>query len=738
MTVLACYAVNILVNALWGPSRRHLEVFLLCLAGILALQIVSSIRGSQAWPAGLRVAFLAVQGGLTYLPLLWIPPWGSMAGFLAGSVLLLVPGRLRWGLYATVGASILPAALIWDTSPPIVLWLIESSLVTGLVIYGVSSLAAMVGAAHAARGELARMAVVREQLRAERELSDVLGRGLAGMIRKFRLVSDLLDGRVDAQRAKEQLAEAKDLARQAIADVRRVAQGYRRPVLRTETETVTAKLESVGIDTTVEVPDGPLPRGIDALLAIALREIAANLLQLDPGGRCRITIAEANGHVSMHVDVQGVHDAATAGPLELDRLPELLSTADATLTIEPVDRGVLRLAVTVPGEATTLVAGNDFVPSEPARSPDGQAEQWTPRTAVVVMTVVLGAYALVTAVFVVSGGVTGRRLAAFVLCFAVVSLLQLANSAHVTAPWPTPLKMLVLAVQAVATYVPLTFLGQQWAAMAGFLAGSVLLLLPASWRWGLSGMVVGSIGVFLWLGGMPTISIFSGIVFTLLSALIVFGLSSLQTLVAEVRAAHGPLVRAAVAQERLRMARDLHDLLGYSLSAISVKTELAYRLLPGFPVRARQEATELLTVTRQALADVHHAAGGNPEVSLEEEAESASSTLAASGIEGTVDVACGELREDVETALAIVLREATANILRHSKARVYVIRLTREPGIVRLYVANDGAGTEDRNQPEPGGAGLQNIEARLRALDGELAVELDADGWFRLTGVVPV
>ncbi|XVQ07055.1 sensor histidine kinase [Spirillospora sp. CA-255316] len=720
MTVLAGYTVSILINALWEPGQRHLQVFVPCLAGIAALQLLHSTKDLRASPVWLRATTCTVQAVLTYLPLIWVPPWGSMAGFLAGSVLLVVPGRLRWALYAAVGASLLPSALVWKVSPANCVWLVESSLVTGLVIYAVSSLSAMVAAAHAARGELARMAVVREQLRAERQLSDVLGRDLAAMTGRYRLISDLLDGQRDVQHAKEKLAETKEIARKTLADVRRISQSYRRPTLRAEVESAIAKLGSAGIDATAEVPDAPLPAGAGSLLATALREVAAHLLGLVPGARCRISFGDADGKVSMHVDVDG------AAPRDMDHLAARL--ADATLTTDPDDRGALRLTVTVPRGA----AGELTLP-EPAQTPDGR--NWTPGTAVTVTTVVLSAYALVTAVFVLVNGVTGVQLAGSAVCFAVVSLLQIANSAGVAARWPVGLRAASLGVQAVATYVPLFFLGQQWAAMAGFLAGSFLLLVANPWRWGLYGAVVGSIALVLGLDGLPAISIAYGCVFTLLTGLVVYSLSALQTLVAEVRAAHGPLVRMAVVQERLRVARDLHDLLSYSLSAISLKTELTYRLLPGSLDRARQEATELLAVTRQALADVHHAAGGDPHISLAEEAVSARSTLVASGIEGTVDIACGDLRREVDTVMAIVLREATANILRHSKARVYVIRLTQEDGAVRLYVANDGAGTHDE-QPA-GGAGLQNLDARLQALGGGLTAGLDSDGWFRLTGVVP-
>jgi signal transduction histidine kinase len=190
-------------------------------------------------------------------------------------------------------------------------------------------------------------------------------------------------------------------------------------------------------------------------------------------------------------------------------------------------------------------------------------------------------------------------------------------------------------------------------------------------------------------------------------------------------------------QERLRIARDLHDLLSYSLSAISLKTELTHRLLPGSVDRARRELTELQTITGRALIDADDATRGDSDVSLDRDGESVRSTLSASGIDGSVEIACGALPHETEAVLAIALREAATNILRHSKARNYLIEVTRDGAVVRLHVANDGALAEEEIDRDSDGSGLENLQTRVRGVGGTLTAGWDGDGWFHLWAVVP-
>lgn len=733
--VLTGYAADITINELWGPGRQHLWAFVVCFTVVFALQIVHSTSGVRRLPRRIRLLMLSAQAVPTYVPLIWMAPWGSMTGLLAGSVLLLTTGWIRWSLYAAVGASILPSALAWHTTPDNIVWLIESNLLTGLVVYCVSSLATMVIDAHAAREELARMAVAREQLRVERELHDLLGTSLARVAHKCEAVASLLVGA--PAKAKEDLAEVLQIVRQELVDVRKTARDYRRMSLGAEAETARATLNSAGVEAIVEISDTSLPPDVDSLLANVVRRVAASLLVPGPGAGCVIEAGELDGVARLRVVIDD-----TEPDLDLEAMRTQMDAAGGRLSVDVDEDGRFQLTAKVPTSGASrprqgfgAPRPQRSLPPPPSVSPDQHA--LTPRIAMVITIVVLTTYALVTAVYVLSSGVTYLGLAAFAICFGIVFSLQVAHSSGATAHRSPGVRALLLSIQAVATYLPFLWLGQQWGAMAGFLAGAILLTVAEPWCWILYSSVAGSVVPILWLMGLPPISIVYGCVFTLLTGLIVYSISSLQALVAEAHAARGPLIRMAVVRERLRIARDLHDLLSYNLSAISLKTELTYRLLPGSADRAHDELADVLTITRRALAEVDNAASGQPHVSLGIDGESARSTLSASGIDGSVEISCGPLPYEVESVLAIVLREAATNILRHSKARTYLIEAARQGAAVSLHVANDGARDEVKSGSDLGGAGLRNLDTRLRGIGGTLTAGRDREGWFHLRAVVP-
>ncbi|CAM5724203.1 hypothetical protein SALBM311S_00537 [Streptomyces alboniger] len=167
----------------------------------------------------------------------------------------------------------------------------------------------------------------------------------------------------------------------------------------------------------------------------------------------------------------------------------------------------------------------------------------------------------------------------------------------------------------------------------------------------------------------------------------------------------------AVAGERLRFARDLHDLLGFGLSAITLKSELTFRLVATRPERAREELVGILQISRQALADVRSVARGYREMSLDAEAASADDVLTAAEIEARIDLDCGPVSDRAGTVLATVIREGVTNVLRHSKAQHCVIEAGPASGpggpLVRLVVANDGADETRRTGSQDGGSGLR-------------------------------
>jgi two-component system sensor histidine kinase DesK len=191
----------------------------------------------------------------------------------------------------------------------------------------------------------------------------------------------------------------------------------------------------------------------------------------------------------------------------------------------------------------------------------------------------------------------------------------------------------------------------------------------------------------------------------------------------------------AVAEERLRIAGDLHDLLGHTLSVITLKSELAGRMVESDPPRAEAELEDIQRVSRQALAEVREAVQGYRRMAIADALDGARAALATAGIACRVENSIDGLDADVEDVLAWTVREATTNVLRHSRARECAITLTRGPGGVVLRVDDDGAAVA--GAPEAS-AGLAGIAQRADRLHGSLEAGPRPGGGFGLRLVLPL
>jgi two-component system, NarL family, sensor histidine kinase DesK len=227
------------------------------------------------------------------------------------------------------------------------------------------------------------------------------------------------------------------------------------------------------------------------------------------------------------------------------------------------------------------------------------------------------------------------------------------------------------------------------------------------------------------------------------------------------RRTRAELARAAAAEERLRIARDLHDLLGHSLSLITIKAELAGRLIPADPDRAAKEVSELESVARQSLSDVREAVAGFRQPDLAGELVAARQLLDAAGI--TIKITAADtngLAREVDSALAWAVREGTTNVVRHSRATQVAISVSRTPAEVTAEVRDngptalegngagpplveartagpDGRAVVSRARPVFGGSGLAGLAERVRSLGGELAAGSVEPRGFLLRVVVP-
>jgi two-component system, NarL family, sensor histidine kinase DesK len=207
---------------------------------------------------------------------------------------------------------------------------------------------------------------------------------------------------------------------------------------------------------------------------------------------------------------------------------------------------------------------------------------------------------------------------------------------------------------------------------------------------------------------------------------------------AELREARAELAELAVAEERLRFARDMHDLLGHDLSLIALKAELAGKLLPARIDDAAAEVADIRSLTRSALRQVRQAVDGYRRPTLPAELAGARVALEAAGIELRVDGTGETLEPEVESVLAWAVREGATNVIRHSGASRARIKITARASNAELEVLDDGRGAAGSNGgPEPDGHGLAGLLERAHALGGTVEAAAAPDGGFRLRVSVP-
>jgi signal transduction histidine kinase len=192
------------------------------------------------------------------------------------------------------------------------------------------------------------------------------------------------------------------------------------------------------------------------------------------------------------------------------------------------------------------------------------------------------------------------------------------------------------------------------------------------------------------------------------------------------------LTRLATTEERLRFARDIHDLMGHNLSAIALKAELASRLAPLDAKRAAREADEVRRLAASTLTEMREVVHGYREVDLGDQVDAVAQVLRSSGVRCTVSRPDGGLPADAAAPLVAVLREASTNVMRHSRAQWCTIGLVHEGAEARMTIVNDGAGD---GRPDRYSYGLRGLSDRLRDVGGELHT-WERDGMFTLEATV--
>src|SRR5262245_56067126 len=285
------------------------------------------------------------------------------------------------------------------------------------------------------------------------------------------------------------------------------------------------------------------------------------------------------------------------------------------------------------------------------------------------------------------------------LLFVVLTALVLALS----LAYGSAFLWLFVGVSAVA--------GVAFSARSAFLVVMGLTLLTLF----TSVIVSGGITQTDWLHILPLVLLVRGL------GLDIAGLARLARALSELHAARRELARLAVTEERLRMARDLHDLLGHTLSLIVLKSELAGRLVESAPARAAAEIQEVERVARQTLREVREAVAGYRQPQLASELEAARQLLEAAGVECRIEQSAGALPPALDAVLAWTVREGVTNVIRHSRAHHCTIRVSCVAAGVRAEVTDDG----ERRGPQhvtmhEAGSGLAGLSERVRAIGGQV------------------
>jgi two-component system sensor histidine kinase DesK len=273
------------------------------------------------------------------------------------------------------------------------------------------------------------------------------------------------------------------------------------------------------------------------------------------------------------------------------------------------------------------------------------------------------------------------------------------------------------------------------------------------------GVVGASYLFFCWVSHLDLTTTLVVLLPVLLIGLAMMGFRMQMMLMRQLAQARETVAKLATNEERLRLARDMHDLTGQSLSMITLKSELAAKRLAKLPSSAERDAAltelgDIGRVSRQTLHDIREAVSGYRRPTLAIEVITARNALEAAGIslddDAGLTLRSGTFDPEAEAVLAWCLREAVTNVIRHSRARHCRIRLSERMGEVSLEVTDDGRGFAGQAHDDPAtpdvsdsrhGSGLRGVSERLSAIGGRLSLE-PAGGpgpghGFRLVATVP-
>jgi two-component system sensor histidine kinase DesK len=300
---------------------------------------------------------------------------------------------------------------------------------------------------------------------------------------------------------------------------------------------------------------------------------------------------------------------------------------------------------------------------------------------------------------------------------------------------------LTIVVLTVLSLVLVLLGGSAWLALFFYTCGYVGGSLPVRWTI-LTATVIALLATAIgWFTGIGWLNLVQTIVFIpaiiIITRVVMWSITTSWAL----DTARKEIARLAVTTERLRIARDLHDLLGHNLSLIALKSELAKRLVNVAPERAVVEISDVENVARTTLQEVREAVSAYRQPTLKSELYAAQEILAAAGIayrydgdESEIDV----LPTPIEAVLSWTVREGVTNVIRHSRAHQCTIRVTRNVQEIGIEVIDDGAGASFISSSDNEGNGLRGLTERVETIRGRCEAFPREGGGFLLAVSVPL
>jgi two-component system sensor histidine kinase DesK len=298
-------------------------------------------------------------------------------------------------------------------------------------------------------------------------------------------------------------------------------------------------------------------------------------------------------------------------------------------------------------------------------------------------------------------------------------------------------QLLDLAICASAGFALCFAFGLRWTALPALMAGAAAIALSPRRSIGVGVLTLAGelLVALVWRAGVgETVDLLvrSGITIVVLAAL-----GWLASFYDELFRGRAELARMAVMEERLRFARDLHDVLGHTLSVIGLKNEVAMLLIERDPGKAAKEIGDSLTISRRAVSDLRALVRGYRNQSLQSEIAGVASILELAGVACETDAVPSHLPQPVQEAAGWLVREGVTNILRHSKATRCRVRLRISEGRLTVELTNDNPGVGGGSSAG-GGHGLAGLRERFATVHGTVDWGIDEEGSFSLRAEVPL